>query len=63
VDVEGHVNFFRGSRELFVSDSVWWSLFEGYELGIFCKSLDVECSSSAYDYGIILMPAFSVPWV
>ena len=35
----------------FVGEIVWWYLFEGYELGDFYKSLDVECSISAYDYG------------
>ena len=43
--------FFCGSREMFVSESVWRFLFEGYELGNFCKGFDVEWSGSAYDYG------------
>ena len=63
VDGEGHGYFFRGSMELFVGESVEWFLFEGYELGDFCKSLDVECSIYAYDYENYLMPAFSALWV
>ena len=50
MDVEGHGYFFCGSRELLVSESVWRIHFEGYELGDFCKGLDVECSGFA-DYG------------
>ena len=51
MDVEGHVHFFCRPSELFVSKSVWRFLFEGDELGDFCKGFDVECYRSAYDYG------------
>ena len=49
--VEGRGLFFLGSRESLVSESVWRSLFEGDELGGFCKGFDVQCTGSAYDYG------------
>jgi len=50
VDVEGHGYSFRGSREMFLCEGVWWLLFEEYEMGNLRKSLDVGCSGSAYDY-------------
>lgn len=52
VDVEGHDFFCCRTRELFVSKSVWWFLFEGDELGDFCQGFYVECSCSAYDSGL-----------
>jgi len=50
VDMEGHVLFFCRSRELFVGKSVWRFLFEGDELGDFCKGFDVKCSYYVDDY-------------
>ena len=51
MNVEAHGYFFCGSGKLFVGESVCRVLFEGYELGVFCKGFDVECSGSPYDYG------------
>ena len=53
--VEGHGCFFCRYRELLVDKSVLRFLFEGDELGDFCKGFDVNVLVLLMTMGIILI--------